>query len=361
MSVTARWTWQSIRPGSTSHPGAVHALVAVEARTDGDDAAVLHDDVRAGQRRARPVEHLPTVEHRPRHGAARYRGRRHPPPGSGSGSSWRHGQRHLLRARRAGRRRPAPLRRRQRQAGDRARRHRQRHRLRRAGRARHGRRHGRAGRGGPRAGRAGRRPGRVPRRRRGRPRLRHERLGRARLLDRAGRTSTTWPACCARPTASCAPETSLVFAVPHPMAAMLEGGEIVLRRGYGSGTRTTSDYFMAVMRASFRVDVMAEPHPLGQPGALVPGRLADLGFATSASVEPRLLHRARRASTTSPVCCARPTACSGRRRRWCSPCPTPWRPCSRAARSCCAAATARAPAPRATTSWPSCGPASAST
>jgi SAM-dependent methyltransferase len=69
------------------------------------------------------------------------------------------------------------------------------------------------------------------------------------------------------------PETSLVFAVPHPMAAMLEGGEIVLRRGYGSGTRTTSDYFMAVMRASFRVDVMAEPHPLGQPGALVPAAL----------------------------------------------------------------------------------------
>jgi SAM-dependent methyltransferase len=69
------------------------------------------------------------------------------------------------------------------------------------------------------------------------------------------------------------PETSLVFAVPHPMAAMLEGGEIVLRRGYGSGTRTTSDYFMAVMRASFRVDVMAEPHPLGQPGSLVPAAL----------------------------------------------------------------------------------------
>ena len=36
------------------------------------------------------------------------------------------------------------------------------------------------------------------------------------------------------------PEASLVFSVPHPMAAMLEGGEIVLRRGYGAGTRTTS-------------------------------------------------------------------------------------------------------------------------
>jgi SAM-dependent methyltransferase len=69
------------------------------------------------------------------------------------------------------------------------------------------------------------------------------------------------------------PEAPLVFAVPHPMAAMLEGGEIVLRRGYGSGARTTSDYFMAVMRASFRVDVMAEPHPLGQPSVLVPAAL----------------------------------------------------------------------------------------
>ncbi len=69
------------------------------------------------------------------------------------------------------------------------------------------------------------------------------------------------------------PEASLVFSVPHPMAAMLEGGEIVLRRGYGAGARTTSDYFMAVMRANFRVDVMAEPHLVGQPGALVPGAL----------------------------------------------------------------------------------------
>jgi SAM-dependent methyltransferase len=69
------------------------------------------------------------------------------------------------------------------------------------------------------------------------------------------------------------PEASLVFAVPHPMAAMLEGGEVVLRRGYGAGTRTTSDYFMAVMRANFRVDVMAEPLPLGQTGALIPAAL----------------------------------------------------------------------------------------
>lgn len=69
------------------------------------------------------------------------------------------------------------------------------------------------------------------------------------------------------------PEAPLVFSVPHPMAAMLEGGEIVLRRGYGAGARTTSDYFMAVMRANFRVDVMAEPHLVGQPGALVPGAL----------------------------------------------------------------------------------------
>ena len=69
------------------------------------------------------------------------------------------------------------------------------------------------------------------------------------------------------------PEGSLVLAVPHPLAAMLEGGEVVLRRAYGSGARTTSDYFMAVMRAGFRVDVMSEPPPVDQPGALVPAAL----------------------------------------------------------------------------------------
>ena len=81
------------------------------------------------------------------------------------------------------------------------------------------------------------------------------------------------------------------------------------------------------------------------------GDMADLGFATSGSVDlvfstalagvddlARVLRQAHRV--------LRPEA------RWCSRCPTRWRPCSRAARSCCAAATARAPAPRATTSWP---------
>ena len=60
---------------------------------------------------------------------------------------------------------------------------------------------------------------------------------------------------------------------PAAEARISDGAEIVLRRGYGSGARTTSDYFMAVMRANFRVDVMAEPHPLGQPSALVPAAL----------------------------------------------------------------------------------------
>jgi SAM-dependent methyltransferase len=69
------------------------------------------------------------------------------------------------------------------------------------------------------------------------------------------------------------PDGSLVLSVPHPMTAMLDGGEVVLRRGYGSGARTTSDYFMAVMRAGFRVDVMAEPRPVSQPNALVPAAL----------------------------------------------------------------------------------------
>jgi len=69
------------------------------------------------------------------------------------------------------------------------------------------------------------------------------------------------------------PEAPLVFSVPHPVAAMLGEGGVVLRRGYGGDTRTTSDYFMAVMRAGFRVDVMAEPFPVGQAGALVPAAL----------------------------------------------------------------------------------------
>jgi SAM-dependent methyltransferase len=69
------------------------------------------------------------------------------------------------------------------------------------------------------------------------------------------------------------PEAPLVFSVPHPVAAMLEEGGVVVRRGYGTDTRTTSDYFMAVMRAGFRVDVMAEPFPVGQAGSLVPAGL----------------------------------------------------------------------------------------
>jgi SAM-dependent methyltransferase len=69
------------------------------------------------------------------------------------------------------------------------------------------------------------------------------------------------------------PEGSLVFAVPHPISAMLEGGEIVLRRAYGAGSRTIADYFMAVMRAGFRVDVVAEPLPVDQPSSLVPAAL----------------------------------------------------------------------------------------
>jgi SAM-dependent methyltransferase len=69
------------------------------------------------------------------------------------------------------------------------------------------------------------------------------------------------------------PEGSLVSAVPHPISAMLEGGEVVLRRSYGVGSRTIADYFMAVMRAGFRVDVVAEPLPVDQPASLVPAAL----------------------------------------------------------------------------------------
>jgi len=70
------------------------------------------------------------------------------------------------------------------------------------------------------------------------------------------------------------PGAAFVFSMPHPMAAMLEGGEVVLRKPYwATGARTVSDVFMALCRANFQVDVMAEPPPTGHPHALVPAAL----------------------------------------------------------------------------------------
>ncbi len=62
-----------------------------------------------------------------------------------------------------------------------------------------------------------------------------------------------------------------VLTAPHPLAAMLEGGEVVLRRPYGTPpARTVSAYFTALQRANFAVDVLLEPLAAG---AMVPGVL----------------------------------------------------------------------------------------
>jgi SAM-dependent methyltransferase len=70
------------------------------------------------------------------------------------------------------------------------------------------------------------------------------------------------------------PGSTFVFSMPHPIAAMLEGGEVVLRKPYWTtGTRTVSDVFMALSRANFQVDVLVEPPPTDHPNALVPAAL----------------------------------------------------------------------------------------
>jgi SAM-dependent methyltransferase len=69
------------------------------------------------------------------------------------------------------------------------------------------------------------------------------------------------------------PEMPFVFSVPHPVAGMLEGGEVVLRRAYGADGRTISAYYMALFRANFRVETLIEPPPVDHPSSLVPAGL----------------------------------------------------------------------------------------
>jgi SAM-dependent methyltransferase len=70
------------------------------------------------------------------------------------------------------------------------------------------------------------------------------------------------------------PGSPLVFSVPHPIAAMLEGGEVVLRKPYwATGARTISDLFTALQRANYQVDVILEPQPLSQSNTHVPAAL----------------------------------------------------------------------------------------
>jgi SAM-dependent methyltransferase len=70
------------------------------------------------------------------------------------------------------------------------------------------------------------------------------------------------------------PGAAFVFSTVHPIAAMLEGGEVVLRKPYWTTTaRTVSDVFTALCRTNFQVDVLAEPPPRSQPHAMVPAAL----------------------------------------------------------------------------------------
>ena len=57
-------------------------------------------------------------------------------------------------------------------------------------------------------------------------------------------------------------DAAFVLSVPHPLASMLEGGEVVLRKSYWSNeNRTVSGLFTALTRANFQIDVMQEPEP----------------------------------------------------------------------------------------------------
>jgi len=52
----------------------------------------------------------------------------------------------------------------------------------------------------------------------------------------------------------------LVIAVRHPIRAMPDGAEVVLRRPYGSeGNRSVAEVFMSLKRANFSIDAMQEP------------------------------------------------------------------------------------------------------
>lgn len=70
------------------------------------------------------------------------------------------------------------------------------------------------------------------------------------------------------------PEAPFVATLTHPIASMLDGAEVTLRRPYGQApTRTLSDLFMSFQRANFRVDALQELYPVGQLNAMVPAVL----------------------------------------------------------------------------------------
>ena len=70
------------------------------------------------------------------------------------------------------------------------------------------------------------------------------------------------------------PGAPFLIAETHPVRAMLDGAEVVLRRPYGSeGTRTVSVLFMALQRSNFQIDVLHELVALDDPSPMVPSVL----------------------------------------------------------------------------------------
>lgn len=69
------------------------------------------------------------------------------------------------------------------------------------------------------------------------------------------------------------PEAGFVFAIPHPVSTIFDGGDPVARRRYGDSSPTIGDLTMALQRANFTIDVMHELTPLHQPNAVVPSTL----------------------------------------------------------------------------------------
>ena len=70
------------------------------------------------------------------------------------------------------------------------------------------------------------------------------------------------------------PGAPLLIAETHPVRAMLDGAEVVVRRSYGSeGTRTVSQLFMALTRADFQIDVLHELDAIDEASPTVPAVL----------------------------------------------------------------------------------------
>lgn len=67
------------------------------------------------------------------------------------------------------------------------------------------------------------------------------------------------------------PECSLVIAVPHPVADMVQRSATEGAARYGAGSaRSIADWYMALYRANFRVDNIQELFPAARPNDAVP-------------------------------------------------------------------------------------------